>query len=203
MKCLAVERSIQLFLGRLFVFPLLTSRLLQHIRQLHVVSSPRAFDSIWDAGWRDCWGEMGAQLFQAHWETEAVCFWRAESKAWSTRAAHECPPAALLGCLCGNVVWKAGQFAPTALLEDAVAGQCRYKLVPLYTKWEQHKLPCFERNWLNISNTIANSTMTIDVIFVHKLHKNLLQSSPDVYYSARGLVFPFHLKWAIFFYNST
>lgn len=58
--------------------------------------------------------------------------------------------------------------------------------------------------------------MTIGAVFVHKHHKNLLQSSPDVYYRARGetlqrtttlsqqciLVVPFHFKMVIFFYSS-
>lgn len=47
-----------------------------------------------------------------------------------------------------------------------------------------------ERKWLNISNTIANSAMAIDKRFVHMLHKNLLQSRPVVYYSARGETLP-------------
>lgn len=110
------KKSIQLFLERLFVsLPIanLTSAPIYKTAACGVFTT--SFRRHLRCMVKRLLGWDGAQFFQAHWETEAMCFWRQESKACSTYAAHGCLPETLLECSCGKVAWVAGQFVPVAI----------------------------------------------------------------------------------------
>lgn len=122
---------------------------------------------------------MAAQLFQAHWEKEAASFWQGSPKPEAPMLLM--PPSVGTAMI---LLWQDVCLVTLSLWQSWKTGLQKRVCRPCVSVYQMEtaltSLHC-EKKCLNISNNNKNSTMKIDVIFVLKY---LLQSSPDVYYSA-------------------